>query len=285
MDIDQRTKGVAAGKGRGNSKRSHRGLMRYSLIMMAVMLFVFFVILPLSSMFTFAFEDGPMGFFEAITTEEAANAFGNSILLATMATIVNMCIGTLIGFVITRYKFAGRQLFKALIDLPIAIPAAVVGLALMMLYGPIGLLGPFFAERGIQVVMALPGVLLAHIFVTFPFMVRSVAVAVEKLDISQEEAALTLGASRVQTFLRVTLPSIRGGLIAGTALTFTRSLGEFGATLFIAGGMFSTGPLYIYYLSDSRFDFQGATSIAIVLMIFPFILLMVLNYLAERLET
>jgi sulfate transport system permease protein len=254
------------------------------LVSFAVILFIFLVILPLTSMLSFAFEDGAGGFIEAISTEEAKNAFCNSILIATIATLVNMAVGLVIALAITRYRFPGRQVFKALIDLPIAIPTAVVGLALMMLYGPLGLLGPFFEERGIRVVMALPGVLLAHIFVTFPFMVRAISVSLEKLDRSQEEAAQTLGATKLQTFTRIIIPSIRGGLVAGTALTFTRSLGEFGATLFIAGGMFSTGPLYIYYLSDSKFDFQAATSVAILLMVLPFILLMVLNLLVDRLE-
>ena len=262
----------------------NKGLLKYSLISFSFVLFFLIVILPLSSMFTFAFEDGARGFIDAISTKEAVTAFKNSIVLATLTTLINMGAGTLIGFVITRYKFPGRQIFKALIDLPIAIPTAVVGLALMMLYGPMGLLGPFMSSHNIQLVLALPGVLLAHVFVTFPFMVRSVSVSVEKLDISQEQAAMTLGATRAQTFMHIVLPSIRGGLIAGTALTFTRSLSEFGATLFIAGGMVSTGPLHIYYLSESLFDHQAATSIAIILMVLPFALLMVLNYLADRLE-
>jgi len=264
--------------------REVKHLSQYLMISISVILFFFLIILPLSSTFSFAFEDGFDGFITSISTEGAVLAFQNSIIIATFATLINMGVGTLIAFVITRYKFPGRQVFKALIDLPIAIPTAVVGLSLMMLYGPLGLLGPLMEENGIQIMMSMPGVLLAHIFVTFPFMVRSVSVALEKHDISQEEAAQTLGATKTQTFAHITLPSIRSGLVAGSALTFTRSLGEFGATLFIAGGMLQTAPLYIYYLSDSKFDFQGATSIAIVLMIFPFVLLLVLNYIVEKLE-
>ena len=265
-------------------EREVKHLSQYLLISIALILFIFLIILPLSSTFQFAFEDGLEGFIAAISTEGASKAFQNSIVIATFATLINMCVGTIIAFVITRYKFHGKKVFKALIDLPIAIPTAVVGLSLMMLYGPLGLLGPLMEAQGIEVMMALPGVLLAHIFVTFPFMVRSVSVALEKHDISQEEAAQTLGANKAQTFAHVTLPSIRGGIIAGAALTFTRSLGEFGATLFISGGMVSTAPLYIYYLSDSCFDFQAATSIALVLMIFPFVLLLILNYIVEKLE-
>ncbi len=261
-----------------------RSLSQYILISIALALFFFLIILPLTSTFEFAFEDGPGKFIEAISTKGAINALQNSIIIATLATLINLCVGSIIAFVITRYKFPGRQIFRALIDLPIAIPTAVVGLSLMMLYGPMGLLGPLMEDNSIEIMMAMPGVLLAHIFVTFPFMVRSVSVVLEKHDISQEEAAQTLGANKTQTFVNVTLPSIRGGMIAGIALTFTRSLGEFGATLFVAGGMVQTAPLYIYYLSNSEFNFQAATSMAIVLMILPFALLIILNYVVDRLE-
>ena len=261
-----------------------RGLTKYSLISFSIMLFVFFIFLPVSSMFQYAFQDGFGGFVKAVSSKDAVQAFQNSLMLAALATMINLGVGILIAFTITRYKFPGRAIFKALIDMPIAIPASVVGLAMVMLYGPHGLLGPLMQDRGIQVIFDLKGILLAHVFITFPFMVRAVSVSIEKVDISQEEAAMTLGASRLQTFWHVTLPSIRGGIIAGTALTFTRSLGEFGATLFIAGGIIRTAPIYIYYLTEAKLDYQGATSVAIVLMLFPFALLLILNYVAERLE-
>ena len=188
-----------------------KDLNQVCLVSLAVACFFLFVILPLSSTFSFAFEDGPGAFWNAISTEESIRAFKNSLLIATLATAINMVVGTLIAFVITRYCFPGRQVFKALIDLPIAIPTAVVGLSLMMLYGPMGLLGPTLEARGIEIMLALPGVILAHIFVTFPYMVRSVSVVLEKMDISQEEAAQTLGATKAQTFMQVTLPSLREG--------------------------------------------------------------------------
>ncbi len=264
--------------------REVRGLSSVMLLSFGVLLFLFLVVLPLTSVFRFAFQDGVGPFIRAITQEEAMNAFRNSLTVAIVATIINGIVGTLLAFIITRYRFPGRRVFMALIDLPIAIPTAVVGLSLMMLYGPKGLMGGLLEGSGIEVMMNMPGIVLAHVFVTFPYMVRSVSVVLEKLDPSLEEAAKTLGASRFRVFKDVILPSIRGGLVAGAALTFTRSLGEFGATLFISGMMFMTGPLYIYYLSDSKFDPQGATSVAIVLMIFPFILLLGLNYLVSRLE-
>ena len=261
-------------------------LIKWATISLGIACFVFIVLLPRSSMFKFAFSDGIGGFFRAITTEEAKNALYNSLLMATLATIINLIAGTLIAFALTRYRFPGASILKALIDLPIAIPASVVGLSLLMLYGPKGLLGPFLTENGIEVVMALPGVLLAHVFITFPFMVRSVSVVLEKFDRNLEDAATTLGANKVQTFFRVLVPMIRGGLVAGSGLTFTRSLGEFGATLIVYGGIaqIRTGPVYMYYLTEARFDYQAATSVAILLMIVPFILLLVLNFIVARLE-
>ncbi len=265
-------------------RRTLGQLTKWSTISLGVVLFGFLVILPLTSVFKFSFQDGVGPFIDAVTSENALNAFKNSLVIAGITTCINMVVGTLLAFAITKYDFPGRSVLKSLIDLPIAIPTAVVGLSLMMLYGPMGMLGPILQENGIKVVMAMPGVLLAHVFVTSPFMIRSLCPVLEKIDRNVEEAALTLGANKTKTFFFVTLPSIRSGLIAGSALTFTRSLGEFGATLFIAGGMITTGPLYIYYLSDSSFDFQGATSIAVVLMVLPFSLLLILNAVVRKME-
>lgn len=248
------------------------------------MIFLFLIMLPLSSLLRFSLEDGPSSFLEAVTDEDAVQAFRNSLFIAFVCTMINLISGTVLAFVLTRYRFVGRSFLKALMDLPIAIPTAVVGLALMMYYGPKGLLGPFLQDNGIEVVMAMPGVVLAHVFVTFPYTVRSVSVVLETVDRNLEDAARCLGANRAKTFLHVTLPSISSGLVAGCAMTFTRSLGEFGATLFIAGGMLTTGPLHIYELSEARFDIQAASSVSIVLMVFPFILLLILNFLVQRLE-
>ena len=255
-----------------------------SLLGLGLLIFFFLILLPLGSVFKFALSDGLGAFFTSVTEREAINSFKNSLQIAFITTLINCITGTLTAWLIKRYRFPGRGVLSALIDLPMAIPTAVVGLSLMMLYGPRGVLGPILTDNGIDVVMAMPGIVLAHVFVTFPFTVRSVSVVLDKLDPNLEEAARTLGASRFRTFTRVVLPSIKGGIIAGSALTFTRSLGEFGATLFIAGGMLTTGPLHIYYLSDSRFDYQAATSVAVILMVFPFFLLLVLNHIVNGME-
>ena len=255
-----------------------------SLMGLGLILFFFLILLPLGSVFKFALSDGPGKFIESVTEREALNSFGNSLKIAFLTTLINCVVGTLTAWLLNRYRFPGKSILAALIDLPVAIPTAVVGLSLMMLYGPRGVLGPILNENGIDVVMAMPGIVLAHVFVTFPFTVRSVSVVLDKLDPNLEDAARTLGASGIGTFTRVVLPSIKGGILAGSALTFTRSLGEFGATLFIAGGMITTGPLHIYYLSDSQFDYQAATSVSVILMVFPFLFLLILNFLVKRME-
>lgn len=242
------------------------------------------MLLPLSSTWQFAFEDGWGPFWDAISDPEAINAFENSIIIATVVTLINIGTGIIIAFAITRYDFPGKRLFQSAIDIPLAIPTSVVGLSLLMLYGPMGVLGPSLDANGIEIMMAMPGIVLAHVFVTFPFMVRSISVSLDKIDPSHEEAARTLGASRWQTFFHVTMPAIQGGILAGAALTFTRSLGEFGSTLFVAGGMVQTGPTYVYHLSNSDFNLQAASSMAVLLMVFPFILLLTFTYLAGRME-
>ncbi|MFO8051880.1 MAG: ABC transporter permease [Thermoplasmatota archaeon] len=268
----------------GVDRSEFSSLAKLVLISLGASIFILLIMLPMSSLFRFAFEDGLEGFWRAATSEKASNAFTNSLIVAAAATAINLVVGTLVAYVVTRYHFIGRSVFRSLIDLPIAIPTAVVGLALMILYGPQGLLGSLLESSGFKIVMAKPGVILAHIFVTFPFVVRSVSVSLEKFDRDLEDAARTLGASGPRIFLKVVLPSIRSGIISGCAMVFTRSLGEFGATLFIAGGMVMTGPLYIYYLSDSSFDYQAATSVAIVLLVIPFLLLLTTNIVVSRME-
>jgi len=257
---------------------------RLAVVSLGLFLFLVIIILPISSLFRYAFKDGIMDFFRAVVTDQALTALGNSLMIAAIVTLINLLTGTLMAFALVRYRFPGSFIIKALVDLPIAIPASVVGLSLLMLYNPSSLFGGFLRDNGIQLIGQYPGVLLGHLFVTFPFMVRSVSVAVEKLDREQEDAAKVLGAGGVSIFFRVTLPSIRSGLMAGSALTFTRSLGEFGATLFVAAGMLSTGPTHIYKMTEGLLDFQAAASIAVVLLLIPFVLLLIMDRLVKGLE-
>jgi sulfate ABC transporter permease subunit len=184
------------------------------------------------------------------------------------------------AFVLTRYRFPGRRAINALVDIPLAIPTVVTGFALLLLYGPLGPFGAFLGERNIQVMFSFPGLLLGHVFVTFPFMVRAVGAVLESSPRSGEDAARTLGAKEWQVFFLVTLPSIKEGLVAGSFLTFSRSLGEFGASIMVSGnlvGRTQTAPLYIF----SRFntgDVEGASAIAILLALASFLILLLLQF-------
>ena len=275
---------AAATAAEDGGRRELRAMSQWLMISLAFAVFFVFVLMPLTSTVRFAFDKGPGDFWGAITTEGALNALGNSLLIATVVTLVNMGTGLLIAWVIVRYQFPGRSIFRTLIELPIAVPTAVVGISFLMLYSPTAFLGAMMRDWGIQVIPSLAGIIFAHIFVTFPFMVRSLAVVMEKLDPAQEEAAHTLGATRRQTMWHVTLPALRGGLVAGVALTFTRSLGEFGSTFMLAGGQVWTGPLEIYRLSEVLIDYQAASAVAILLMVLPFVILFGLNYLVDRME-
>jgi len=275
---------AAATAAEDGGRRELRAMSQWLMISLAFAVFFVFVLMPLTSTVRFAFDKGPGDFWGAITTEGALNALGNSLLIATVVTLVNMGTGLVIAWVIVRYQFPGRSIFRTLIELPIAVPTAVVGISFLMLYSPTAFLGAMMRDWGIQVIPSLAGIIFAHIFVTFPFMVRSLAVVMEKLDPAQEEAAHTLGATRRQTMWHVTLPALRGGLVAGVALTFTRSLGEFGSTFMLAGGQVWTGPLEIYRLSEVLIDYQAASAVAILLMVLPFVILFGLNYLVDRME-
>lgn len=275
--------GEDGGGGGGGRAELHR-MGKWLMVSLAFALFFVFVLMPLTSTVRFAFQDGPVEFWQAITAEGTLTALGNSLLIATVVTLVNLVTGIVIAWVIVRYRFPGRSVFRALIELPIAVPTAVVGISFLMLYSPEAFLGSMTRDLGFAVIPSLTGIVLAHIFVTFPFMARAIAVVLEKLDPAQEEAAHTLGASRRQALWHVTLPALRGGVVAGIALTFTRSLGEFGSTFMLAGGVLRTGPLEIYNLSEVALDYQAASSVAILLMVLPFVILFGLNWAVDRME-
>ncbi len=254
--------------------------IKYSLVGLVTGFFLLLILFPLSSMFVYSSQGGLLGFISKITSPAALFSLKFSLIVAFSATLCNVAIGTIVAHVLTKYDFPGKKALDAFVDLPIAVPTAVAGFTLLLLYGPAGLFGKYFSERGITLMFAFPGILLAHIFITFPFVVRSVSAVLERLEKKYEEVARTLGASGFQTFIYVTLPSIKDGLLAGSILTFARSLGEFGATIMVSGNLAmrtQTAPLYIF----SRFntgDIQGASAVAVVLAVLSFSILYGLKY-------
>src|SRR5262245_25079032 len=195
------------------------------------------LLMPLAAVFVFAFKGGIGAFREALTTQESQFAMRFSVLIAFATAILNAVLGTFAAYVLSKFRFPGRGALNTIVNLPIAIPTVVVGTSLLLLWGPIGLLGKALEPYGLQPMFTPLGVLLAHLFVTFPYMLGAVKPLLDELEVTYEEAAYTLGAGRWQTFRYVILPALRGGLFSGTLLTFAHSLGEFGATVMVSGNL------------------------------------------------
>lgn len=221
----------------------------------------------------------------AISAPRAVASYALSLGAAAGAAAVNVVFGCLVAWVLTRYRFPGRRILDALVDLPFALPTAVAGIALTAAYAPDGVLGSALASvLGVQAVYTRVGVVLALVFVGFPFVVRAVQPVLEGLDPAQEEAAAALGATRLQTVWRVVLPQVWPALVTGFALSFARGLGEYGSVVFISGNMpmrTEITPLLVMTKLE-QFDYQGATALALVMLAASFGLLLVINGLQWR---
>jgi len=239
---------------------------------------------PVMAIVASAFARGPFAFVHALFAEGGAEALGLSLGIAVVAVAVNTVFGIIVAWVLTRDRFWGRSFLNALVDLPFAVSPVIVGLALILLFGPQGWFGSLLARAGIKIVFAWPGMALATIFVSLPFVVRQVSQALSDLPHEQEEAAATLGAGGWLVFWHVTLPNIRGGLVNGVLLTTARCLGEFGAVLVVSGGvarMSETGTLFIYRSLEERRDL-GAYAMAFALAVLSLSLLLAAELLKRR---
>jgi sulfate transport system permease protein len=241
----------------------------------------FIVLIPLSAVFIRSWAGGWDAFWAAAGTPRAIASYKLTFGAALGAAAVNALFGLLIAWVIVRYNFPGKRLFAALIDLPFALPTAVAGIALTALYADTGLIGSILAPLGLPVAYKPAGVVVALVFVGLPFVVRTVEPVLAEVSRETEEAALTLGASRWQTFARVIFPTIAPALATGFALAFARGAGEYGSVIFIAGNMpfeSEIAPLLIVTQLE-EYDFEGATAIAAVMLIVSFAILLVINLL------
>jgi sulfate/thiosulfate transport system permease protein len=230
-----------------------------------------------------AFSDGIGAFLAAITTPEALHALWLTILIALIAVPANTIFGVLCALAIVRRKFRGHGLVNSIVDLPLALSPVVVGLALVLVYGRNGWWGSWLTDNGIQVIFALPGMVLATIFVSLPFVVREVVPVLREIGDEQEEAAATLGAGSWQTFWRVTLPAIRWGVAYGVVLTTARALGEFGAVSVVSGriaGRTETMTLHVEERFQS-FDLTGAYASSVVLALLAVATLLAMTLLRK----
>ena len=239
------------------------------------------VLLPLSALVIRAAGMGWEGFAAAGLSPRALAAYRLSFGAALAAAAVNAVFGLLIAWILVRYDFPGKKLIDAAVDLPFALPTAVAGIALVALYSDNGWVGSLLAPLGIKVAYTPLGVAIALVFIGLPFIVRSVQPVLADLGRDVEEAAATLGASRLQTFARIILPAITPALLTGFALAFARGVGEYGSIIFIAGNKpfhSEIAPLMIITQLE-QFDYDGATAIACVMLVLSFAMLLVVNLL------
>jgi len=242
---------------------------------------------PVGLVFYRAFEHGLGPAWAAVTTPEAKHAFYLTVVIAAIAVPANTIFGVICALAIVRQRFPGKGVMNALVDLPLALSPVVVGLAFLLLYSRTGWFGSWLTDRGIQVVFALPGMILVTIFISLPFVVREVVPVLREIGTDQEQAAATLGASGWQTFRRVTLPAIRWAIAYGVVLTTARALGEFGAVSVISGhvvGRTETMTLHVE-AQYQQFDYVGAYSASVVLAMIAIATLVAMTLFKPKEET
>jgi sulfate/thiosulfate transport system permease protein len=238
------------------------------------------VLIPLAATFAKASGLGWDSFFRTVTSARVVASCQVTFGISLAAAIINALFGMATAWILVRYRFPGRKLLDAVVDLPFALPTAVAGIALASIYSTNGWLGkPIFALTGWKIAYTQVGILVALIFVGLPFVVRTLQPVLEDLDPEFEEAAASLGASRFQTFVRVVVPELFPSLLTGFALAFARAVGEYGSVVFIAGNMpmkTEIVPLLIITKLE-QYDYRGATAIAVVMLVISFVMLLLIN--------
>lgn len=237
------------------------------------------VIVPLSTIFLNTLQMDAETFFRAVSAPRVLASYRLSMTTAFFAALFDALAGMLTAWVLVRYRFPGKKLLDSLVDLPFALPTAVAGICFATLYAPGGWLGVFFEKWNLPVINTPSGIVIALVFIGFPFVVRTIQPVLEELEPEVEESAYSLGANRWQTFRKILFPHLLPALLTGTTLAFARSLGEYGSVIFIAGNLpmkTEIAPLMIMSKLD-QFDYAGASAVALVLLAMSFGMLLVLN--------
>lgn len=250
----------------------------------AIVYLGFMVVLPLSAIIQNGLTGGLTVFLGDVTNPTAFAALKLTLITAAIITIINSVMGTLTAYVLVRCQFPGKGLLNAIIDMPFAIPTLVTGVMLVALYGPQRTVGAWLNSHGIQVIFATPGIVLALLVVTYPFVIRAVQPVLMEVEKGQEEAAYTLGASKWTTFRRVVLPTIMPAIATGSLLCFARALGEFGSVVVVAGnipGVTLTAPVYVFGQIESQ-NQRGASAMSILLLALSFTLIVTVEWLQGR---
>jgi sulfate transport system permease protein len=257
---------------------------KWGLRLVAIAYLALLLVIPLGIIVQRTFEDGAGKVWDSLRDPLAVHAFQVTLQVAFWAVLLNTIFGVGAALLIVRYDFPGKRIFNALIDLPLAVSPVVVGLALILVYGRLTTVGSWFGDQGIDIIFALPGMVLATAFVSLPLMVREVVPVLEEIGIEQEQAAWTLGASGWQTFRRVTFPAIRWAVAYGLVLTLARSLGEFGAVAVVSGrvvGKTQTITLYVQQHFEN-FDKTGAYAASLALAGIAVVVLVIMNLLRPK---
>jgi sulfate transport system permease protein len=239
------------------------------------------VLIPLAGLFLRSATLGWAELWRMATDERTVAALRLSFGTSLIAAAANVVMGTLVAWALVRYEFPGKRVLDAIVDLPFALPTAVAGISLTALYAPNGWLGQFLDPMGLKVAFTPLGIIVALTFIGLPFVVRTVQPVLQDVELDVEEAAATLGASRLQTIIRVVLPAIAPAVLTGFALAFARAVGEYGSVIFIAGNMpyvSEIAPLLIVIRLE-EFDHGGATAVAAIMLIISFVMLLVINLL------
>jgi len=265
--------------GTASGRRSRWGLRTLGLGYLALLL-----LMPLVMIFYKTFEDGISPPLEAITSPDGLHALQLSLLMVAIAVPLNTVFGVGCALLLVRHKWRGNSVIDAVINLPFAISPVVIGLSLFLLYGAKGWLGPTLSEAGIEILFSVPGMVIASVFVSLPFVVRETVPVLQEIGTEQEQAASTLGANAWQTFRRVTLPAIRWGVAYGVVLTTARVLGEFGAVSIVSGsrsGETETLPLFVQKQFDN-FNTAGAYGASVLLAVLALTTLLAMNVLKRK---
>ncbi len=242
-------------------------LVRWTLITIALLFLSLFLFVPLLAVFVQAFDKGVDVYLAALVEQDALSAIGLTLLTAAIAVPLNLVFGLAAAWSISKFDFVGKSVLITLIDLPFAVSPVISGLIYVLLFGAQGVFGPWLIERNVQIIFAVPGIVLATIFVTFPFVARELIPLMQDQGTEEEETAISLGASGWQTFWRVTLPNVKWGLLYGVILCNARAMGEFGAVSVVSGhirGLTNTVPLHIEILYN-EYNFAAAFAVASIL--------------------
>ncbi|MDQ6420347.1 sulfate ABC transporter permease subunit [Paenibacillus sp. LHD-117] len=263
--------------------------MRRLWIVLTYVVFALLLIVPLVKIFTGAWEDGLQGFWDALSRPQSIHALMMTGIIVVVVTAINTIFGVMLALYLVRAEWLGpklKRLLNSVVDLPFAVSPVIGGLMIVLILGPGTVIGALFADMGVDIVYALPGMILATLFVTFPIMVREVMPVLQEIGAQQEEAASTLGAYSWYTFWKVTWPSIRWGVIYGVVLTVARSLGEFGAVLVVSGNIMNKTQTAttLVYQDVENFNVVAANGIALVLAAVSVGLLLLMEWSKKRKE-